>query len=152
MNRRVRQEEMEGHRRETEAQGERRGERAFPGSPGASTPNPGVPTPPNSHPTLNPPCNSPRRGAGARKAAVGPQTQTQRPGARGTALPWRRRARFRQRVSRVGPSSRGRRGRGLVPGRAGRSPVTVSLERDRRGPCDPGRCRDWVAGKVKAQP
>lgn len=29
--------------------------------------------------------------------------------------------------------------------------VTVSLGRDRRGPCDPGRYQDWVAGKVRAR-
>lgn len=51
---------------------------------------------------------------------MGPRPRGQEP--RGAALPWRRRVRFRQRVSRIGPNSSGRRGLGLGPGREGRSP------------------------------
>lgn len=140
----------EGHRRDTEARREEGGVRAFPEPPGASMPTPGLPTLPNSHPDPNPARQlAQERGSSLTRQLLGPRPRGRVPC--GTALPWRRRVRFRQSVSRIGPNSSGRRGLGRGPGREVGVRATVSLGRDRRGPCDPGRYQEWVAGKARAR-
>lgn len=95
----MRQEELEGHGRETEAQGAVGAERAFPGSPRAAMPNPGFPTSPSPHPNPKPALQLAQwRGWSLKGSCRAPDPEPQ-----GTALPWRRRVRFRQRVSRQAP-------------------------------------------------
>lgn len=73
----------------------------------------------------------------ARTRGWNPQSSSRAPGlggpaAPGAVLPWRWRVGFRQRVSRAGPNSRGRRGLGLGPGEGRSTGDGVSGARSKR--------------------
>lgn len=136
----------EGHRRETEAQREVGGERALPGPPGASKPNPGFPASQNSRPNSNPALQLAQRRGWSLKGSRGapdPSPEARHYHGDGGCAS--------AKGLSDGPQFKWPPGPRAWPGREGRSPGdSISGARSERS-CEPGRYQDWVAGKVRAR-